>query len=125
MDMDGNVGVIGLDFVNASLLLFIVVLFGAIYVFMILPQRRARRAQQELITKIGPGTEVITTGGLYGTVTEIEDGETVLLEIAEDTEIRIAKAAIVRAIPTPEPADSVESADDDDPIDADADVNQG
>lgn len=110
---------------NASLLLFIVVLFGAIYVFMILPQRRARRAQQELITKIGPGTEVITTGGLYGTVTEIEDGETVLLEIAEDTEIRIAKSAIVRAMPAPDAAESAEPADDDDHTDADTDAEHG
>jgi preprotein translocase subunit YajC len=84
--------------VSAQLLLFVVVLFGAIYVFMILPQRRARRSQQELITKLGPGSDVITTGGLYGTVTEIEDGDTVLLEVAEDTEIRISKAAIVRVI---------------------------
>ncbi len=83
---------------SAQLLLFVVVLFGAIYVFMILPQRRARRSQQELITKLGPGSDVITTGGLYGTVTEIEDGDTVLLEVAEDTEIRISKAAIVRVI---------------------------
>ena len=110
---------------NASLLIFIVVLFGAIYVFMILPQRRARRAQQELITKIGPGTEVITTGGLYGTVTEVEDGDTVLLEIAEDTEIRIAKAAIVRTIPTSQPADIDEPADDADPTDTDTDTNHG
>jgi len=85
--------------VSAQLLLFVVVLFGAIYVFMILPQRRARRSQQELITKLGPGSDVITTGGLYGTVTEIEDGDTVLLEVAEDTEIRISKAAIARVIP--------------------------
>ena len=36
--------------------------------------------------------------GIYGTVTEVEDGETLLLEIAEDIDIRIAKASIARVI---------------------------
>ena len=36
--------------------------------------------------------------GIYGTMTEIEDGETVLLEIAEDTDIRIAKGSIARIL---------------------------
>jgi len=92
--------------VSGSILLFIVVLFGAIYVFMILPQRRARRSQQELITKLTVGTEVITTGGLYGTITEVEEGDTVLLEVAEDTEVRVAKASVVRAIPQATPDES-------------------
>ncbi len=108
---------------SPQLLLFVVVLFGAIYVFMILPQRRARRSQQELITKLGPGAEVITTGGLYGTVTEIEDGDTVLLEVAEDTEIRISKAAIVRVTTgtgVPEHEDSGP-----DTAEADADTDNG
>ena len=108
---------------SAQLLLFVVVLFGAIYVFMILPQRRARRSQQELITKLGPGSEVITTGGLYGTVTEIEDGDTVLLEVAEDTEIRISKAAIVRVI-TPTDVPEHEDARPD-TAEADADTDNG
>ena len=34
--------------------------------------------------------------GIYGTITEVEDGETVLLEVAEDTDIRVAKASIAR-----------------------------
>jgi preprotein translocase subunit YajC len=107
--------------VSGSLLLFIVVLFGAIYVFMILPQRRARRSQQEMITKLVPGTEVITTGGLYGTVTEIEDGDTVLIEVAEDTEVRVSKASIVRTTPAAAPHD--DEAADPDHAETDADSN--
>jgi preprotein translocase subunit YajC len=107
--------------VSGSILLFIVVLFGAIYVFMILPQRRARRSQQELITKLTVGTEVITTGGLYGTITEVEDGDTVLLEVAEDTEVRVAKASVARAIPQATPDEPpVDEAHADTDTDADA-----
>jgi preprotein translocase subunit YajC len=98
--------------VSGSILLFIVVLFGAIYVFMIMPQRKARRAQQDLITKLTPGAEVVTTGGLYGTITEVEDGDTILLEVAEDTEVRVAKASVVRAIPQPSADEPVDDGDD-------------
>ena len=57
------------------------------------------------MTRLVPGDEVVTVSGIYGTVTEIEDGETVLLEIAEDTDIRIAKASIARVI-TPSGAEA-------------------
>jgi len=88
--------------VSPTALLLIIIIFGGGYVFLIMPQRRAQRAQKEMLNKLAPGTEVITTGGLYGTVTEIEDGDTVLLEVAEDTEVRIARSAIVRTV-TPAP----------------------
>jgi len=90
--------------VSPTALLLIVIIFGGGYVFLIMPQRRAQRAQKEMLNKLAPGTEVITTGGLHGTVTEIEDGDTVLLEVAEDTEVRIARSAIVRTITPAAPA---------------------
>jgi preprotein translocase subunit YajC len=103
--------------VNATALVFIVIVFGAVYVFLVLPQRRAQRAQKELLNKLTPGTEVVTTGGLHGTVTEIEDGDTVLLEVAEDTEVRVARTAIARTItpatPPPEPSGDSDSVDAD------------
>lgn len=102
---------------NATALVFIVIVFGAVYVFLVLPQRRAQRAQKELLNKLTPGTEVVTTGGLHGTVTEIEDGDTVLLEVAEDTEVRVARTAIARTItpatPPPEPSGDSDSVDAD------------
>lgn len=102
---------------NATALVFIIIVFGAVYVFLVLPQRRAQRAQKEMLNKLTPGTEVITTGGLHGTVTEIEDGDTVLLEVAEDTEVRVARASIARAVtpapPPPEPSGDTDTVDAD------------
>ena len=63
-----------------------------------LPRRRPPAAEapqassQAILPRLAPGDEVVTVSGIYGTVTEVEDGETVLLEIAEDTDIRVAKA---------------------------------
>ena len=66
----------------------------AMYFFMIRPQRRRMREQQELQRSIAVGDEVITTSGVYGTITG-EDGDSRFwLEIDDDVQIRIARAAI-------------------------------
>jgi preprotein translocase subunit YajC len=66
----------------------------AMYFFMIRPQRRRMREQQELQRSIQVGDEVITTSGVYGIITG-EDGDSRFwLEIDDDVQIRIARAAI-------------------------------
>lgn len=66
----------------------------AMYFFLIRPQRRRMREQQELQRSIQVGDEVLTTSGVYGVVTG-EDGEhRFWLEIDDDVQIRIARAAI-------------------------------
>lgn len=78
--------------------MYIVIFLGLIYLVGIRPQQKRRRELESLMTRLSPGDEVVTVSGIYGRVTEIEDGETVLLEIAEDTDIRIAKGSIARII---------------------------
>ena len=82
----------------------------AMYFFMIRPQRRRMRETQELQRSIEVGDEVITTSGVYGTITG-EDGDSRFwLEIDDDVQIRIARAAI----------SGKSSLDDDDAADVDA-----
>jgi preprotein translocase subunit YajC len=78
-----------------SLILFMALIFGAMYFFMIRPQQKRRRAVQEMQSTMGVGDEVITIGGLYGTVTELDD-ETVTLEVAPGVTNRYARGAISR-----------------------------
>jgi preprotein translocase subunit YajC len=91
----------------------------AMYFFLIRPQRRRMREQQELQRSIQVGDEVITTSGVYGTITG-EDGDTRFwLEIDDDVQIRIARAAIQGKVsPEDETEDaeleSANVADDDD-----------
>lgn len=92
----------------------------AMYFFLIRPQRRRVREQQDLQRSIEVGDEVITTSGLFGTITG-EDGDTRFwLEIDDDVQIRIARAAIQgKANLNGEPA----AADEDEPAAADADAD--
>ena len=75
--------------------LILIAVFVAFFYFLaIRPQRRRQLEMQNLQTNLTAGDEIITLSGIYGTVTEIEDGGTVLIEISEDTEIRIAASSI-------------------------------
>jgi preprotein translocase subunit YajC len=97
----------------------------AMYFFLIRPQRRRMREQQELQRSIQVGDEVVTTSGVYGVITG-EDGDSRFwLEIDDDVQIRIARAAIAgKASPDADATadDSAASADETAATDADPDV---
>jgi len=69
------------------------------YFLLIRPQQKKMRAQQALLAQVGVGDEVMTTSGLYGYVNAME-GDTIWLEIADNVEVRITKAAIARRVTT-------------------------
>ena len=74
-------------------LIFILVLLAALWFLMIRPRQRQLRAQQRQIAALEVGDDIVTAGGLYGTVRRIDDDE-VRVEIAPALEVRIAKRAI-------------------------------
>jgi preprotein translocase subunit YajC len=78
-------------------LLMIVLLFGVMYFMMIRPQQKRRREAQQMQSTIGPGAEVVTIGGLYGTVVDT-DGETVTLEAAPGVHVRYSRQAVARVL---------------------------
>ena len=78
-------------------LLFPLLLLGVMYAFLILPQRKRSKAQAALLRAVSPGDEIVTSGGIYGGVTEI-DGDDLYLEIAPDVEIKISRRAVAERI---------------------------
>lgn len=90
-----------------SIFIVMGLLFAVMYFFMIRPQQRRRREVETLQASIGPGDEVVTVGGLYGTVRSVDD-ESVSLEIAPGVAARYARGAISRVITSAaRPADEV------------------
>jgi preprotein translocase subunit YajC len=77
--------------------LFILVLLALVWLMLIRPQRRRQQEAQRLVESIGVGKEIVTAGGLYGTVTAIEDDE-VRVEIADGVEVRVAKRAVAGVV---------------------------
>ncbi|MEV4543624.1 preprotein translocase subunit YajC [Micromonospora echinaurantiaca] len=88
-------------------ILMIVLLFGVMYFMMIRPQQKRRREAEAMQRALAPGDEVVTIGGLYGTVTGVDD-DTVLLEVAPGVQTRYARPAIARVVTQAErPAEEV------------------
>ncbi len=87
-------------------------------VFWLLIVRPQRRRQQELSStqaSLGPGVEVMLGSGIFGTVVSLED-ETLLLEVAPGTTVKVAKQAVVRVVTRTEP-DAPDVPSDADPSD--------
>ncbi|MFF5172971.1 preprotein translocase subunit YajC [Micromonospora sp. NPDC000089] len=78
-------------------IIMIALLFGVMYFMMIRPQQKRRREAESMQSTLGIGDEVVTIGGLYGTVTGVED-DTVLLEVAPGVQTRYARPAIARVV---------------------------
>ena len=76
--------------------IFLIVIPVAIFYFLvILPQNRQRKKVQAMLAALKSGDKVITNGGIYGTVAGL-DGEAVILRIADQVKIRIARSAIAQ-----------------------------
>jgi preprotein translocase subunit YajC len=82
---------------NYTLFILLGLMLVAMYFLMIRPQQRRRKQVEEMQSAIGPGDEVLTIGGLYGTVTEIDD-ESVTLQVAPGVTNRYARGAIGRVV---------------------------
>ena len=72
-------------------------MFAIMYFMVIMPQQRQRKKTQEMLSALKAGDKIITNGGIYGTVNGI-DGDSVILKISSEPQvkIRIARAAIAQ-----------------------------
>ncbi len=81
-------------------LLFILVPFGLLIYLMIVPQRKQRARQQQLVSSLSAGDEVVTAGGIVGVINVVED-DLVHLEVDNDVVIRVAKGSVSRNLSEP------------------------
>ena len=75
----------------------IILLIVLMYFLMIRPQSKRRREAQEMQSRLVPGDEVQTVGGLFGVVIDIDD-EAVTLEPSPGVAMRFARGAIARVV---------------------------
>jgi preprotein translocase subunit YajC len=88
----------------APTLLMMVLLFGAMYFLFIRPNKRRRQQIEEMQKSIGSGDEVLTIGGLYGVVSEIDD-EKVVLEVSPGVYNTYSRSSISRVVTAAPSAD--------------------
>lgn len=78
-------------------LLFLALLIGIFYFMLIRPQKRRVDQHRALVESISVGDEVVTIGGLHGTIRSVTDDE-FELEVAPGTNLRFVKSAIARKV---------------------------
>jgi preprotein translocase subunit YajC len=86
---------------GSSLIAFLpLLLMGGIFYFLLIrPQQRRAKAQQALLRSVEVGDDIVTTAGVFGTVTDIDDiDDVVTVEIAPGTRIRMVRAGIGRVV---------------------------
>ncbi|HJR98612.1 MAG TPA: preprotein translocase subunit YajC [Actinomycetota bacterium] len=99
---------------GSSLVAFLpLLLMGVIFYFLLIrPQQRRAKAQQALLRSVEVGDEIVTTAGVYGTVTEIDDDDdAITVEIAPGTRVRMVRAGIGRIIEDEEDSEALEGPD--------------
>lgn len=78
---------------NTSFLVMMIVIFAIMYFFMIRPQQKKQKQINQFRNSLEVGQSVVTAGGIYGKVKELED-MAVVVEIASGVKIRVDRNSI-------------------------------
>jgi len=82
-----------------SLLFLFVILFGIMYVFLILPQKRREKKHRALLSELKKNDHVVTAGGVHGVVMSVKEGSAVLrIDEAKDVKISVALSSISQVL---------------------------
>lgn len=68
-------------------------ILGAMWFFLVAPQRKKQKQHQKLIEELTTGDEIVTASGIYGTITNVKEDRFVV-RIAENTKVEIQKSFI-------------------------------
>jgi preprotein translocase subunit YajC len=82
-------------------LLIIIVLFALLWFVLIRPQRARAQDQQRRLSSVEVGDEILTVGGIYGIVQELEpeeEGGDLVVEIAEGIHVRVARKGLALVV---------------------------
>jgi preprotein translocase subunit YajC len=96
---------------GSGVLFIIVIAFLLLWLIVVRPQRRRQsqqqQQQQQMLSDLTVGDEVLTAGGIYGTISQLDEDQ-VTVEIAPNTEVRVDRRAIASVTREEEPAESEE-----------------
>ena len=81
-----------------STLLFPIILVAIMYFLMIRPQMKRQKEHRAMLGKLGKGDEVITNGGIAGTVIDIGENF-ITVEVAAGVQLRVQKGSITSVLP--------------------------
>ena len=81
-------------------LLFFGLMFAAMYFLMIAPQRKKQKAHEKMLAALQTGDEIVTTGGIYGQITNVKEDRFVL-RVSDNTKIEVGKGFVHAVVGKP------------------------
>ncbi len=93
-------------------LLFFAVIIVAFYFLFVRPQQQQAKRQREMVARLSSGDEVVTIGGIYGTVLSTQ-GDRIRMALADGSEVDIAPRAVSAVVPALEDAEDEDAEDED------------
>ncbi|WP_022696621.1 preprotein translocase subunit YajC [Euryhalocaulis caribicus] len=90
----------------------LVLIFVIFWFLLIRPQQKRMKEHKEMIGNLRRGDVVVTSGGVIGKVTKVDDAE-VTVEIAENTRVKVVRGMISEVRSKPEPASKPAAANED------------
>mgnify|MGYP005940819589 CR=1 FL=1 len=83
-----------------SMIFMMIAIFAIMYFFMIRPQNKKQKEIQNFRNSITPGQDIVTAGGIYGKIKEVNDADnTLMVEIASGVKIKISKNSVYAGAP--------------------------
>ncbi len=93
-----------------SMWIMLLLIFFVMWFFMIRPQRKQQKALEEMRRNLKKGDKVITAGGIYGVVADVDE-RTVLMKVDGEVKLRVDKSSIQKDMSEPAPAQNAEKED--------------
>ena len=99
---------------GSGILFIIIIAFLLLYLLFVRPQKRRQNEQQHMISELRVGDEVLTVGGIYGTIAQLDD-DRVTVEIAPKLEVQVSRRAIAGVTREPDEPEVEETAEAEEP----------
>lgn len=88
---------------SASMWIMLILIFVVMWFFMIRPQRKQQKALEEMRRSLKKGDKVVTAGGIYGVVADLDE-RTVLMKVDGEVKLRVDKSSIQKDMSDQAPA---------------------
>jgi preprotein translocase subunit YajC len=92
---------------GSGFLFIIIIAFLLLYLIVVRPQKRRQNEQRQMVSDLRVGDEVLTAGGIYGTISRVDD-DRVTVEIAPKLEVEVSRRAIAGVTREPEEDETAE-----------------
>ncbi len=80
---------------SLSFILMLALMFLVMWLFMIRPQRKQQKELEKFRSELKKGDRVVTAGGIYGTVADIQD-KSILIKVDGEVKLRVDKSSILK-----------------------------